>query len=76
MDCLGAALDAETTEQAPQMHLDGVFANAQMLRNLPIAKPLIKRSQQLHLALGKTVSRKIILIQRTIWQQQGAQRQK
>lgn len=55
MDCLGAALDAETTEQAPQMHLDGVFANAQMLRNLQIAKPLIKRSQQLHLALGKTV---------------------
>ena len=55
VDGLGAALDAQAAEQAPQVHLDRVFADAQFVGDLAVGQAAVEHDDQLLLALGQLV---------------------
>ena len=55
VDGLGAALDAQAAEQAPQVDLDGVLADAEFVGDLAIRQAAVEHDDQLLLALGQLV---------------------
>ncbi|MDT4853938.1 hypothetical protein FQZ97_882210 [compost metagenome] len=50
---LRAALDVEAAEQAPQVHLDGVFADLQLFRDVAVGQSSVQHDEQLLLPLGQ-----------------------
>jgi hypothetical protein len=49
---LRTAVNAESSEQAPKVNLDGVLADGQFVGNVFVAQALIQHQNQLLLTLG------------------------
>ena len=52
---LRAALDVKTAEQTPEVDLDGMFADLQLLGYVAVGQASVEHDQQLFLALGQLV---------------------
>ena len=50
---LCTAVDAQATEQTPEVHLDGVLADFEFVGNVAVGQALVQHQNQLLLALGK-----------------------
>ena len=50
---LGAALDVESSKEAPQVHLHGVLADVELQRNVSIGQTPVEHQNELLLALAE-----------------------